>query len=197
MKRYLIVCLILVSVLTGAAAQAAGQPDPTLIGVDTAQQMLQEISLSKFEDAGMWRATMPRDFGVATIRKIQGGPLDKEPIAAEVEAGIDEVDNYVLGVKAYYYKRAPEYISIYPSRPIPIEGICKTISLWAIGRNYEHTLKILLRDYYGNYAELTVGKLNFFRMETADRGDSSHSDSKGSSLQQQYGHPDRRFPHRL
>ena len=39
MKKYLIVCLILVSILMGAAAQTpadVGQPDPNLIGVDTA-----------------------------------------------------------------------------------------------------------------------------------------------------------------
>lgn len=165
MKRLLIALVIAMVLLTGLSAQAApnaaGQPNPNLIGTDTAQQMLQEISLSKFEDAGMWSATMPRDFGVATVRKIAGGPLDKEPIQAEVDAGIDEADDYVLGVKAYYYKRAPEYILIKPRRPIPIEGITKTISFWAVGRNYEHTLKILLRDFFGNYAELTVGKLNF------------------------------------
>jgi hypothetical protein len=165
MKRLLIALVIAMVLLTGLSAQAApnaaGQPNPNLIGTDTAQQMLQEISLSKFEDAGMWSATMPRDFGVATVRKIAGGPLDKEPIQAEVDAGIDEADDYVLGVKAYYYKRAPEYILIRPRRPIPIEGITKTISFWAVGRNYEHTLKILLRDFFGNYAELTVGKLNF------------------------------------
>jgi hypothetical protein len=165
MKRFLIALVIAMVLLTGLSAQAAptaaGQPNPNLIGTDTAQQMLQEISLSKFEDAGMWSATMPRDFGVATVRKIAGGPLDKEPIQAEIDAGIDEADDYVLGVKAYYYKRAPEYIIIRPRRPIPIEGITKTISFWAVGRNYEHTLKILLRDFFGNYAELTVGKLNF------------------------------------
>ncbi len=165
MKRYLIALVIAMVLLTGLSAQAApstaGQPDPNMIGTDTAQQMLQEISLSKFEDAGMWRATMPRDFGIATVRKIAGGPLDKEPIQAEIDAGINEADNYVLGVKAYFYKRAPEYIMIRPSRPIPIEGITKTISFWVVGRNYEHNLKILLSDFFGNYAELTVGKLNF------------------------------------
>ena len=161
MKKYLLVSFMLVAVLTTAVAQTAGQPDPSLIGVDTAQQMLQEISLSKFEDAGMWKASMPHDFGLAYVRKIQGAPQDKEPIEAEVEAGINEADEYVLGVKALYYKRAMEYATIVPARPIPIEGICKTLSLWVIGRNYEHTLKIFLRDFYGNYAELTVGKLNF------------------------------------
>ena len=164
MKKYLVLLLIAAAAV-GLYAQAftapVGEPDPTRIGTDTSQQMLQEVSLSKFEDAGMWRAVMPRDFGVAAIRKIAGGPIDKEPIQAEVDAGIEEADDYVLGVKAYYYKRDLSYISIFPSRPIPIEGICKTISLWVVGRNYEHTLKIILRDFYGRIAELTIGKLNF------------------------------------
>ncbi|MBI9103415.1 MAG: flagellar filament protein FlaA [Spirochaetales bacterium] len=163
MKKILFILIITVIAVSGLFAQLnnVGEPDPTRIGVDTSQQMLQEISLSKFEDAGMWRAVMPRDFGVAATRKILGGPLDKEAIEAEVEAGIDEADDYVLGVKAYYYKRAMSHISIMPARPIPIEGICKTISLWVVGRNYEHVLKIMLTDYYGNSAELTIGKLNF------------------------------------
>lgn len=164
MKKYL-VCLLIAVLAGGLFAQTmttpVGEPDPTRIGVDSSQQMLQEVSLSKFEDAGMWRAEMPRDFGVPATRKIAGGPIDKEPIQAEVDAGIDEADDYVLGVKAYYYKRAMSTISIYPSRPIPIEGICKTISIWVVGRNYEHTLKVLLRDFYGNPLELTIGKLNF------------------------------------
>jgi hypothetical protein len=164
MKKYLFI-LIMAAAAVGVFAQdftaPVGEPDPARIGVDSSQQMLQEVSLSKFEDAGMWRATMPRDFGVPAVRKISGGPIDKQPIQAEVDAGIDEADDYVLGVKAYYYRRAMSYISIYPSRPIPIEGICKTISLWVVGRNYEHTLKILLKDFYGRQAELTIGKLNF------------------------------------
>lgn len=161
MKKYLLVCFVLIAGLTAAAAQETGTPDPALIGVDTAQQMLQEISLSKFEDAGMWEASMPHDFGIAQVRKFLGQPQEKTPIEAEVQANINEADDYVLGVKTLYFRRALEYLTITPSRPIPIEGICKTISLWVIGRNYEHTLKILLRDYYGNYAELTIGKLNF------------------------------------
>ncbi|MDR1894338.1 MAG: flagellar filament outer layer protein FlaA [Spirochaetales bacterium] len=166
MKRYFIPILIIAAVGSLSAQQPAfdepvGEPDATLIGIDSAQQMLQEISLSRFEDAGMWRALMPRDFGFATIRKIAGGPQDKQPIEAEQQAGIDEADDYVLGVKAYYYHRAMEYIQIEPARPIPIEGVCKVISLWVVGRNYEHVLKVLLEDYYGNAIELTVGKLNF------------------------------------
>jgi hypothetical protein len=45
--------------------------------------------------------------------------------------------------------------------PIPIEGITKTISVWAVGRNYNHVLKVMLEDYFGRHMELTLGKLNF------------------------------------
>ena len=34
-------------------------PDASAIGIDTAQQKLQEVSISKFEDNGFWRVYMP------------------------------------------------------------------------------------------------------------------------------------------
>lgn len=188
MKKYLLVCFVLIAGLTAAAAQETGTPDPALIGVDTAQQMLQEISLSKFEDAGMWEASMPHDFGIAQVRKFLGQPQEKTPIEAEVQANINEADDYVLGVKTLYFRRALEYLTITPSRPIPIEGICKTISLWVIGRNYEHTLKILLRDLW-KLCRTNHRKTQLFRLETADRGNPPHLGAEGPPLHQQYGNP--------
>jgi hypothetical protein len=46
-------------------------------------------------------------------------------------------------------------------RPIPIEGITKTISVWVVGRNYNHKMKIILQDFFGNRFELPLGTLNF------------------------------------
>ncbi|MCX7656982.1 MAG: flagellar filament outer layer protein FlaA, partial [Treponemataceae bacterium] len=50
---------------------------------------------------------------------------------------------------------------IRPLRPIPIEGITKTISVWVVGRNYNHVLKVVLQDFFGREYELYMGRLNF------------------------------------
>lgn len=162
--------LILLLVLTVAAvsmvsAQAAnravGDPDPAQIGIDTAQQELKEVSISKFEDAGFWRTTMPRDSGISAIRKITGGPIDKEPIPAEEELGISTPDDYVLGARVNFYKRSVTSFAVMPANPLPVEGICKTVSVWVIGRNTDHVLKLIIKDHFGQRAEITMGKLNF------------------------------------
>jgi hypothetical protein len=157
----LILLVFLISAAGAAAQSAVGEPDPAQIGVDTAQQELKEISISKFEDAGMWRSTMPRDAGVTSVRKITGSPIDKEPIEEEDNIGIAEADEYVLGVKAAFYKRGVTSFAVLPSRPMPVEGICKTVSVWVIGRNTEHMLKLIIKDQFGQTAEVTMGKLNF------------------------------------
>ncbi|TFG59607.1 MAG: flagellar filament protein FlaA [Spirochaetales bacterium] len=145
----------------GQAAGAVGEPDPNSIGIDSAQQNLKEISISKFEDAGFWEVNMSKDDGIVSLRRFEGSPLDKKPLPGEEESNIQENDKYVLGVKVNYFYRGHKNIAITPSRPIPVEGICKTISVWVIGRNFNHTLKLLVEDYFGTKAEITMGKLNF------------------------------------
>ena len=167
MKRFrnILLIFVILAIAAGSAfsqsTSGVGDPDPTQIGVDTAQQELREISISKFEDAGMWRSQMPRDAGITSIRKIKGSPLDKEPLEGEEEAGIQEADDYVLGAKVNFYKRSVTSFSVLPSNPMPVEGICKTVSVWVIGRNTDHVLKLLIKDQFGHRAEVTMGKLNF------------------------------------
>lgn len=160
----LLVGLFLVASFGSLAAQAAdnvGEPDPADIGVDTAQQKLKEVSVSKFEDAGFWSVGMSKDEGLVTLRRLPGKPIDKEPIPDEVEAGIEESDDNVLGIKVEYFKRGHSQFVLKPVRPMPVEGITKTVSMWVVGRNSPHMLTLLLSDHFGNYAEVTMGKLNF------------------------------------
>ena len=77
------------------------------------------------------------------------------------EEGLNVPDKYSLGTRVDFLHRGYASIFFYPQRPIPIEGITKTISLWVAGRNYNHELKILVQDYFGRPFELYVGKLNF------------------------------------
>ena len=134
---------------------------PEAIGVDSAQQKLVEVSVTKFEDVAFWGSTMPLDQGLVQIRRFKGSPAGKKPIPGEQDSKVKETDEYVLGAKIEFFKRGDNTAFIYPVKPLPIEGITKTISLWAVGRNYNHILKLVVLDYFGQKRELTVGKLNF------------------------------------
>jgi len=147
------------------ADRPVGQPDPASTGVQTAQQYLRDITISKFEDASFWFTSMPKDQGYIAWRQLPGRPaeresLDEDRLEAEQQLGIPP-GNQVLGVKVDFYKRGMNQFHIYPMRPLPIEGICKTVSVWVVGRNFNHTLKMLISDYFGRIQEITVGKLNF------------------------------------
>ena len=144
-------------------AQQSGvsQPNASEVGKDSAQQLLKEVSVSKFEDASFWSAAMPLDMGLITLRRLEGIPREAKPIEDEAKLGIKEQNKFVLGAKVYFFKRGSTYLTISPVNPLPIEGITKTISVWVVGRNYNHVLKILLEDYFGRRMELTLGKLNF------------------------------------
>ncbi len=137
-----------------------GDPEAADMGIDSAQQKLKEVTITKFEDAGFWWVTMPGDQGNTILRRFEGAPAEKEPVPDEETIGIDP-GKYVLGVKVKFYRRGMSRFAILPSRPLPVPGICKTISLWVVGRNTNHTLKLLISDYYGMRKEITVGKLNF------------------------------------
>ena len=162
MKKYLL-SLVIVSIFAAAvlSAQDAGGPDAGQIGVNSAQQKLQEVSVSKFEDAGLWYGLMAADEGIIQIRRFEGSPMDKEPIEAEVEAGIQEPDDYVVGAKVSFYRRSLSTFSVKPIRPLPIEGITKTISVWVAGRNTSHVLQLEISDHFENTAYINMGKLNF------------------------------------
>jgi hypothetical protein len=158
-KIILLVCICLLVLSNSVFSQET--TEATRIGADTAQQNLKEISVAKFEDAGFWVTSMPRDQGLIYLRRQPGSPKDKEPITGEEEAGIEEEDKYVMAAKVYFYKRGFNEFGIYPVRPIPVEGVTKTLSVWVVGRNVKHTIKILISDAFGKRSEITLGVLNF------------------------------------
>jgi hypothetical protein len=165
-KIYLILLLIVLTVsVWGQADQPIGTPRANEIGDDTSQMKLVDITLNQFEDPGYWYGAIAADMGVISLRRRPGFPSGREDLDAErleSEASIGApIGQNVLGVKVKYYRRAIMSFSIYPLRPIPIPGKCKTISVWTIGRNFNHRLKIILEDYFGDRHELTMEKLNF------------------------------------
>lgn len=171
MKKACIVLLALVAVSgvalaqTPAPATEVGSPDPNKIGVDTAQQKLKEVSVDQFEAAGFWDAKISNDDGISTARLFEGRPAGSaaEPVADPRYVGQDPkiVNKYVFGVRTDFYQRGYNEIFVNAKRPIPIEGITKIVSVWVIGRNYNHTLYLQLQDFFGNEFELQMGKLNF------------------------------------
>jgi hypothetical protein len=161
MKKFLIVALSLFFIGSFVFAQQreVGAPDPQRLGIDSAQQLLREVSVDKFEHDGFWRSTMSTDEGYTTTRLFEGGPAGKEPIPEE--EGLDIPDKHVLGTRVDFLRRGHNSFTIYPTRPIPIEGITKTVSVWVAGRNFNHELVLLVEDFFGRPYEFYMGRLNF------------------------------------
>lgn len=159
MKKVIFVSLVLCLSLAGLFAQS--ETDPASTGAVTAQQKLKEISVSKMEDAGFWYGVFPADNGFIEVRSFPGGPEDKEVIEDEETYGLAEADVNVVGSKVSFYRRGVIDFTIKPIRPLPIEGITKTVSIWVAGRNNNHRLELLVSDHFGNDAVIPMGKLNF------------------------------------
>jgi hypothetical protein len=160
MKRFVIIALILIIAVGMVYAQdEIGEPDPYEIGIDSAQQQLKEVSVDKFEHEGFWLSYMSSDEGYTTSKLFSGGPSGKEQIPEE--EGLNIPDQYVLGTRIDFLRRGYNSFTIRPIRPIPIEGITKTVSVWAAGRNFNHDLVLLIQDYFGRNYEIYMGKLNF------------------------------------
>jgi hypothetical protein len=158
MKRYMYVILFLA--VTGFLfAQEVGAPEAGSLqyGVDTTD--IKEVSVDRFELDGSWSASISSDMGFVSSRLFPGSPTGKTPIPEEADLNIP--DTKVFGARIDFLRRGDASVFIYPQRPIPIEGITKTVSVWVAGRSYNHTLVLLVQDFFGRHFELEVGKLNF------------------------------------
>lgn len=140
-----------------AQTSSLSEPDPTVIGADSAKQALRQISVDRFEVEGSWNAHISPDYGIISSRLFNGSPMMKEPLKGEEDAE----DSKVLGVKVEFFRRGVNSFYITSTRPIPIEGVTKTISLWVAGRNMDHDMYVLIQDYFGNNFELYLGNLGF------------------------------------
>jgi len=161
MRKFLAIALVLCisGVVYAQQEREIGSPDPQRLGIETAQQLIKEVSVDKFEQDGFWMSTMSPDNGYTTTRLFRGSPAGKQPIPDE--EGMDIQDIHVLGTRVDYLRRGYHDFTIYPSRPIPIEGITKTVSVWVAGRNFNHSLYLLIQDFYGRNYQFYMGRLNF------------------------------------
>jgi hypothetical protein len=168
MKR--IIFIIILSVLLNFTVFSQDEVDTSTIddpatAEATAQQKLVPVTVTGFQDAGFFYGSMSQDEGLIFLKTIVGGSKkkvekDKERLDRESELGIPEEKN-IIGIRVEFFKRGSSEFSICPVKPIPISGLSKTLSVWVVGRNFNHTLKVMLLDYWGNKIELTMGKLNF------------------------------------
>jgi len=127
------------------------------IGVETAGQLLADISVTHFEDADTWSANMPLDQGVILSMKRKGRPLD----VSETDPNDGAESKYVLGVKVAFNQRGYARFTLYPTKPIKIPGITKAVSVWICGRSFKHRLFLHVLDYRGNPMYLDMGLLDF------------------------------------
>ncbi|MDR2481030.1 MAG: flagellar filament outer layer protein FlaA [Spirochaetaceae bacterium] len=159
MKKCLAIIFTLVSVsLVSAQTPEIGSPDSSVAG-GLPQQALREVSIDKFEQEGYWNVYISTDSGFSMGKLFNGGPLAKQPIPGEEALNLN--DDKVYGVRVDFLRRGHSSIYINSVRPIPVEGISKTISVWIAGRNYNHRLSLLITDSRGRYFELYMGRLNF------------------------------------
>ena len=100
---------------------------------------------------------MSPDYGVIAARNFKGSPAMKEPLKGEEEVE----DTQVLGVKVEFFRRGVNSFYINAQRPIAIEGVTKTVSVWVCGRNQGHDMFLLVEDYFGRNYELYMGNLGF------------------------------------
>jgi hypothetical protein len=161
MKRIILFVLVLFSVVMLFAQNEVGDTDPTRIGVNAPNQgqALKEVSIDKFEQDGYWISHISPDNGYTASRLFTGGPAAKEPLEDEEQFEIPE--KYVFGSRIDFIHRGHSEVFFRPQHPIPIEGLTKTVSLWVAGRNYNHDLYLLIKDFFGRDFELFIGRLNF------------------------------------
>ena len=94
MKKFIIITLIfLMGGFLYAQQGDVGTPDPARLGIESAQQLIKEVSVDKFEHDGFWRSTMSKDEGYTTSRLFYGSPAGKEGIPDE--EGMEITDQYV------------------------------------------------------------------------------------------------------
>lgn len=162
MKKLHIAILTVAMFAAGAAfAQSAsvGEPDASKIGNDSAKQELKEVSVDLFEREGFWNVHISPDYGVMAGRLFEGSPAAKDELADEKAK--ETTDTHVFGARVDFFRRGVNSFFITAERPIPIEGVTKTVSVWVCGRNMGHNIWLLVQDYNGHNFEIWLGSLEF------------------------------------
>lgn len=130
------------------------------------QATMEDVLLNDFENAEDWRAYSTSPLGETKIKKvIQQGPIEdvysSRELTAEEQERFKPGVNHILGVKGYIKDRGFDRIEVRPPHEYIIRGIARQISVWALGRDFRHTLYVKLEDYKGNIHKLRMARLNY------------------------------------
>jgi len=68
---------------------------------------------------------------------------------------------YCLGVKVVFPRMAATSVFLKPDKPYQLNGYCKKISLWLLGRGRDVDFELVIKDYLGRLYYLYVTKLNY------------------------------------
>lgn len=184
-----IAALILSGASVFAQTDSLSEPDASNIGNDSAKQALREVSVDRFEREGSWNVHISPDYGVISGRLFDGSPLAKEPLE---DADNQEMeDTKVFGVKTEFFRRGVNSFYITAARPIPIEGVTKTVSVWVCGRNMGHQMWLLVQDYNGNNFEIWMGSLEFSGWKKLTTAIPPSPDGEHGIIQQSVYHGDK------
>ena len=162
MKIKHLISIILVTSISFVSAQEMADPS----SVTTANSQITEVRLDGFEDASFWKVAMPIDQGVISRVSRNGKPIEIDTDdwkARDAKYGIPAsyAKERVLGVKVEYIARGYNWFTVVPVKPVVIEGITQSISVWVAGRNYNHWMKMVLQDFYGKERHVFVDRLRF------------------------------------
>ncbi|MCH5290376.1 MAG: flagellar filament protein FlaA [Treponema sp.] len=179
----------LVAQSSDSESSSLSDPDASTIGNDSARQALREVSVDRFEREGSWNVHISPDYGVISGRLFDGSPLAKDELQ---DAGSqDTEDSKVLGVKVEFFRRGVNSFFVTAARPVPIEGITKTVSVWICGRNMSHTIWLMVQDYNGNNFEVYLGSLEFSGWKKLTTAIPPSPDGEHGIVQQSVYHGDK------
>lgn len=140
-----------ISLLTAAVSVAAFS---AAFAQSNSAQGMTNFLIDNFEDAGTWTGAMPTDLGIIRVSRKEGAPK-------ELKGGDSNANKFILGSKVSYFTTGQSWFALRPPREVPLPGVTKNITVWAAGRNLNHTLKVMYRDFDGKIYLTPFGKLNY------------------------------------
>jgi hypothetical protein len=177
-KKLMLMVSIMLLLSSAAYAEVDGTNNAGSSDNGGAKDALEKVVLEDFEEAEDWRARSTTPLGeTKLVKMVQRGlikdvfdeksvPMVKDdkgqyaPVSEKQEEKINK--NHILGIKTYFANRGFDRVEVSPPHEYIIKGKARQVSVWVLGRKYNHTLHVKLRDYKGNIHTVRLGRLDFF-----------------------------------
>lgn len=160
MTKLVLGFLLSVGLLYAQAPETGGNQAP-----NDDESPLKKIILDDFEESEDWRVKSTTPLGeTRTLKLVQRGLIkdvfDEKTVP---DNGGDKIEkNHVLGVKTFFNTKGFDRVELFPPHEYIIKGKVRQISVWVLGRKYQHTLFAKFRDYRGYTHNVKLGRLDFF-----------------------------------